>query len=516
MPEILYSQVKSYLRDLKSGASSSPFPPVILIFGDEMLYKTTLHTLLDRLIPPEKQTFSYEPVDGIPENVYPVIEKINTYSFFPGEKVVGFLDTRIFYAKKNAAAILDKAKEACGEKDFKTAARCFFSLLSVTGLSFDDVRDKTYAGLNIDMDAIGDTAWLDGLVDYCTENPPAAAETDGADPLKALQQAVEKGFPKGSHLILTTDMVDKRKGLYKLIVETGLAIDCSVPKGEKWAERQAQDGLLAEQMKTILSTFGKTMDKVAFQKLVEMTGFDLRMFAGNLEKLVQYVGERKTICVEDVESALPRTRQDPIFELTNAVTDRNYEAAAFYLKSLLSQGFFPLQIVSGIVNQIRKVLIIKDFLDSPAGKFWWPGQPFDQFKKQFPHTILPALQAHDAILIERLGEWEVRLHPKPESKMPPVEKKKKKSAPTEKKAAAPATDLLLIKQPANPYPLFLMMQKADRFTQTELIAAIIGIDEVNLSLKSSKLNPELILDNMILKICGISQSSLNPEYKHSE
>jgi hypothetical protein len=61
-----------------------------------------------------------------------------------------------------------------------------------------------------------------------------------------------------------------------------------------------------------------------------------------------------------------------------------------------------------------------------------------------------------------------------------------------------------------------MMQKADRFTQTELIAAIIGIDEVNLSLKSSKLNPELILDDMILKICGISQSSLNPEYKHSE
>jgi DNA polymerase-3 subunit delta len=508
MPEILYSQIKSYLTALKAESAGSPLPSVMLIFGDEMLYKSALQTLLDVMIPPEKQAFSYEPVDGIPENVYPMIEKINTYSFFSSQKVVGFLDTRIFYAKKNTAEILDKAKEAYTEKDFKTASRCFFSLLSVAGLSFDDVRYKTYAGLNIDMDAVGDTAWLDSLVDYCAENP--ALETSDSDPVKILQQAVEKGFPKGNHLILTTDLVDKRKGLYKLIVEKGLAVDCSVPKGEKWADRQAQDAVLAEQMKTILSPFGKTMDKASFQKLVEMTGFDLRMFAGNLEKLVQYVGERKTIGVEDVESALPRTRQDPIFELTNAVTDRNYEAAAFYLKSLLSRGFFPLQVVSGIVNQIRKVLIVKDFLDSPAGKFWRPGLPFDHFKKQFPQTIQPALQAHDAMLISRLGEWETRLHAKLESDAPPPDKKKKKSATAEKRSAAPATDMLLVKQPVNPYPLYLLMQKSDRFTRTELVAAIIGMDQANLSLKSSKLNPEMILDNMILKICGMANSNLQP------
>jgi DNA polymerase-3 subunit delta len=306
-------------------------------------------------------------VDGIPENIYPVIEKVNTYSFFSGQKVVGFLDTRIFYAKKNAAEILEKAREAHNGKDFKTAARYFFSLLSVIGLSIDDVRDKTYAGLNMDMDAIGDTFWLDSLVGYCLENP--SMEGSGEDLVKTLQQAVVKGFPRGNHLILTTDMVDKRKGLYKAIVEKGLAVDCSVPKGENWADRQAQGAVLAEQMKTILAPFGKTLDKAAFQKLVEITGFDLRLFAGNLEKLVQVVGDRKTIAVEDVESALPRTRQDPVFELTNAVTDRNYDSASFYLKSLLVRGFFPLQIIAANINQMRKVLIAKDFLESPAGKF---------------------------------------------------------------------------------------------------------------------------------------------------
>lgn len=498
MPEIPHTEINFYLNELKSASAARTLPPVMLIFGDELLYKSVLQTLLDAIIQPDKQAFGYEPVDGIPEHVYPVIEKINTYSFFSGQKVVGFLDTRIFYAKKNSADILEKAREAHNGKDLKTAARYFFSLLSVTGLLLEDVRDKSYAGLNVDMDAIGDTAWLDSLVDYCLENP--SVESSGQDPAKALQQAVEKGFPKGNHLILTADMVDKRKGLYKTILEKGLVIDCSVPKGETWADRQAQGAVLSGQMKAILAPSGKILDKAGFQKLVEMTGFDLRMFAGNLEKLVQYVGDRKMITAEDVESTLPRTRQDPIFELTSAVTDRNFESASFYLKSLLSRGYFPLQIIAAIINQMRKVLIAKDFLESPAGRFWRQGFTFDQFKKQFGQTILPALQAHDAILIARLEEWEAKLKSESDG---PMHKKKKKSAQAEKKAAVPATDMLLAKQPASPYPLYLLMQKSDRFSRNDLIAAIISLDQANLSLKSSGLKPELILEKMIQKICGL-------------
>ncbi len=86
--------------------------------------------------------------------------------------------------------------------------------------------------------------------------------------------------------------------------------------------------------------------------------------------------------------------------------------------------------------------------------------------------------------------------------MPPPDKKKKKSVQAEKKKAQPATDMLLVKQSASPYPLYLSMQKSDRFSSSELIAAIIGLDQANLSLKSSNLSSELILDRMILEICG--------------
>ena len=65
MPEILHSEIKSYLSELKTATSSRSLPPVILIFGDELLYKSVLQILLDVIIPPEKQAFSYEPVDGL-------------------------------------------------------------------------------------------------------------------------------------------------------------------------------------------------------------------------------------------------------------------------------------------------------------------------------------------------------------------------------------------------------------------------------------------------------------------
>ena len=494
MPEIPHSEIKRYLDSLKTASGESSLPPAMLIYGDELLYKNALQQLLDRLLPSEKQTFNYEPVDGIPENVSLAIENVNTYAFFSGQKIVGFLDTRIFYASKNAPDILEKIRESCNGKDFKTASRYFFSLLSVMNLSLDDVRDKDYKGLNLEMDAAGDTLWLDNLIDYCLENQIEA--TTGRDGAKLLQQAVEKGFPASNHLILTADMVDKRKGLYKTILEKGLVIDCSVPKGEAWADKQAQIAMLGEQIRTILQPTGKTMDKAAFQKLVEITGFDLRLFAGNLEKLVQYTGNRNTITQEDVESILTRTRQDPIFEMTSAITERNAAAALFYLKSLLSRGFFPLQITAAIVRQIRKLLIVKDFLESPYNKFWKPGWSFEQFNKHYHHTILPALQAYDASLIERLAEWGTQIEVKPESKeAAPAAKKKKTSLP--------ATDMLLVKQPVKPYFLFSLMQKAEQFSMQELIQSIFLLDQANLSLKAGMLNPELISENVILKICGL-------------
>ena len=80
--------------------------------------------------------------------------------------------------------------------------------------------------------------WLSQLVDYCRENGLKISDKrDDADLLKA---AIPKGFPDGHRLVMTTDIVDRRKALFKAIDETGLVIDCTVPKGETRADRTAR------------------------------------------------------------------------------------------------------------------------------------------------------------------------------------------------------------------------------------------------------------------------------------
>ncbi|MBW2326869.1 MAG: hypothetical protein JRF45_10365, partial [Deltaproteobacteria bacterium] len=165
-----------------------------------------------------------------------------------------------------------------------------------------------------------------------------------------LQKAVEKGFPKGNHLIITSDMVDKRRKLYKIILKNGVVINCSVPKGARRADQLAQEAALVEQMETLLHGSGKTMDRRTFRAMYELTGFDLRIFSENLNTLISYVGDRKKIAQDDVKNVLKRTKKDPIYEFTNAISDRNVEKSLFFLMSLLSDNLHPLQILAAITG----------------------------------------------------------------------------------------------------------------------------------------------------------------------
>ena len=74
-------------------------------------------------------------------------------------------------------------------------------------------------------------------------------------------KVIEKEFPKDNHLIILTDIVDKRRSLFKVIREVGTIIDCSVPKGERRADKTAQESVLFDRMKKILEQHEKTIDK---------------------------------------------------------------------------------------------------------------------------------------------------------------------------------------------------------------------------------------------------------------
>jgi DNA polymerase-3 subunit delta len=486
MAEIIYKKLEDYLSEL-SKDSGKEFAPVYLIYGEEMLVKSAYEELIDVLIPAASRSLNFEPLDGIVHTVHDVIERVNTFSLLPGDKVVAFRDSKIFYARQDKNRLLQSAKDAHENNDLKKAATDLLHVMGQLNLSFDDIS-PTHRGkaLGLASDLIAEDAWLDDIIEYCREQRleiPAPQDDCGV-----LQAAIEKGFPKNNHLIITSDVVDKRRGLFKAIGQAGQIINCSVPRGERRADKLAQEEVLKETLSSMLQAARKKMNKAAYLAMYEMTGFDLRTFSSNLEKLINYVGDRENISIEDVESVLKRTKKDPIYDLTNAISDRKVQRAFFYLASILSADFHPLQVLAAIANQIRKLLLVKDFAESPYGASWHAGCPYSQFQ----NNIMPEIVAYDTELSKQLENWDNLISNGNDSA------KQKKAKSRKKKAGS---DLTIARNPKIFYPVYQLLKKSERFTKTDLSDALELVNEADIQLKSSRQNPKLVLEKVIMHIC---------------
>ncbi|MCD6272191.1 MAG: hypothetical protein J7K30_04945 [Deltaproteobacteria bacterium] len=487
MPVIKYSELKKYLNE----TSVKGFGQVYLIFGEEVLYKNTLNELVGAILPGASKELNYEPVDGADDNLHDIINKLNTYSLLSGPKLVAHCDSRIFYTKEDEETLLEKAKEAYNKNNLKKSAKYFLSLLSLLKLDYDDLkqanREKIFKS---ELALLNEQSWIDKLLEYCIDNKLSI--NNGKDNKKILQNAIEKGFPRGNYLVITTELVNKKTGLFGAIKKTGIIIDCSVPKGTRRDDKAVQAAVINESMRSILNKRGKKISRDAYNALYGLTGFDLRTFANNIEKLTDYIGEREEITVNDVKSVLKRTKKDLLYEFTNAITDRDMDQSLFFMSTLLAGGDIkhPLQLLAAVANQIRKLLMIKSFVKSRYGKAWYNGCQYPQFQA----TVMPAVIEFDREITGRINEWDRMLE---DDEM--LTKKGKKSKSGTKKAA---DKLFLIAQnPGSPYPVYRMLQKSGRFTENELVSAMHSIHDADLRFKSTGQAPKLILEDIILKIC---------------
>lgn len=483
-----YTQFEQWALQPDKKRPKATHVPAYLIYGDEYLCKKALKALLRLLLPGDQLKFNYEPVDGFKEGAAPALEKLNTYTLMGGRKVIGILDAQLSTAAKSGSSLLTKARDAWAGRQKGAAAKAFVRLLAASGLSWEDLENQDFvkslkpAGLTSD-----DPSWMVKLMAHCREKQMAIPEQ--RDDMQMLLESLKKGFPPNHFLVMTTDSVDKRRVFYKTFEGLGLIIDCSVPKGDRAADRKIQQAMLRERATAILSESGKTLEPAAFQALYQKTGFELRGFTQNLEKLIQYCGDRGKITTEDVAAVLVRTKKDSVYEMTQAIADGKLADTLFYMQSLLVDAIHPLQLLAAIHNQVRKLLMAKAFVESEMGRVWSPACTYDQFRQQ----IMPAVVKFDRRLLARLEQWDTQLKG---DDIGTPEKKKKKKAPK------PATDLMLARNPNNAYPVFLILKKAGRFSMDDLLGFVALIAEADRALKTGARNPRLTLESLAMKICG--------------
>ena len=107
---------------------------------------------------------------------------------------------------------------------------------------------------------------------------------------------------------------------------------------------------------------------------------------------------------------------------------------------------------------------------------------------------MPAVAAYDDSLLKILEEWETRVSASGERDKGSGHRKAKKKTKIQ-------TDLLLARNPKNVYPVYQLLKKSERYSQSELLAAFGLLSETDAQLKTGSQNPKLILERLVLKIC---------------
>ncbi|MBR9982068.1 MAG: DNA polymerase III subunit delta, partial [Desulfatitalea sp.] len=317
---------------------------------------------------------------------------------------------------------------------------------------------------------------------------------EGVDYLLHLMHAMEKGFAPAHFLIITVyAKVPKNRKFYKTVNTHGLIVDCHVPLGERKADKAVQESVLKGILDDVLKKTGKRIQPKLFSRLQQLTGFDPVTFRNNIEKLIDFTGQRNDITDDDITAVVRRTKSDPLFELTNAVAERDVTTALVLAEGMLGGEWHPLQVLAALANQMRKLLVAKDFAASEEGRSWKPGMGYPQFQS----GVIAAIQAYDGRIAERVQAW-----PKPSAA--PDDGGKKKGGPKG------GMDLALASNPANAYPVFQTLSKSEKYGRKELIEALERLSEADMRLKSTGQNAALVLRTTIMAICAVRRAGRSP------
>ena len=245
--------------------------------------------------------------------------------------------------------------------------------------------------------------------------------------------------------------MDKRKKLYKTISQMGAVIDLAVDQGGSKVASDARADILRALVRKTLARHAKKMEPRAVQLLIERVGFHPDAVVLETEKLALYAGDEGVITAADLDAVVGRTREEALFEFTEAFSDGNLSQALRIMNHMRENGSHPLMIVAGLYNHLRKLLLVRGIqvLDNPS---YSPGMPYGLFQKGY----LPKL----------------------------------------KEAVAPEVAGAL---PQHPYAQYMMFKRAEGLGESWLKQVLEDLLLTEMLLKSSGVGPWLLMENLLYK-----------------
>ena len=435
--------------------------PIYLLHGEDYLVRSALEQLTELLVPGSQRSTNLEVVDGGEVDFRRILDSVNTFALFGGRKVVVVRNSRIFYSRANLPGLVAKSREAYEAGDLKTAAHLLVEVLGYADWSLADVGAGAWREIPADLwkQTLGveqeqsEVEWLEQVVEYASSAElKIPVKTDDGS---LLEEALLQGFPPGHCLLITTDTIDRRRGLYRLMEEKGMVADFSVTSGASRKARSQQDAVLRSLAEETLSVAGKKIEPAALSLLLERTGFNLWALKTQLEKIISFVGDETLVTLEQVESMGDQFREEALYELNNAVTGRDCQAALQVLNRLLDQNYHPLQLIASLATEVRRLLLAQEFIEDHLSGKLDPRISYGGFQR----TVLPIVK-ENAEKGSPLGSM-------------------------------------------HPFALHKTLVRSRAYQTAELINAFQHLFRADLTLKSSGIAERAVMESLILKLCQI-------------
>lgn len=170
--------------------------------------------------------------------------------------------------------------------------------------------------------------------------------------------AVMPRLGERAHLILVARIVDFRRRLFAAYQREGSAFGFS-PSGDR---RVTRDWVIR-----IAREAGREIVSAAVDELLERTGPDLGVIAGEIEKISLTMDAGRRIDPAHVRAMVAHVRAHGVEELTDRIAHRDVAGAARALRALLAEGEPPVRTVAFLAANLRRALHVAELSEAGAG-----------------------------------------------------------------------------------------------------------------------------------------------------
>ena len=154
-------------------------------------------------------------------------------------------------------------------------------------------------------------------------------------------------------VVFVADKVDKRRRFFQQLQKTGVLVEF----------KPLYDNQIPAFVRELLAADGLRMTEAAMVAFCRRSGTNLQEIASELQKLKAFVGELELIDLAEVEQVVSKSRHQSVFDLTDALGEKNAGMALRVLRELLADGESSIGVLSMLARHFRQLWKISDLLD---------------------------------------------------------------------------------------------------------------------------------------------------------